>query len=55
LGGEPWPYLIANRRMPASIPENCEGVIFMAFFLLGLIGWALFYPRLDGYLTSKKI
>jgi hypothetical protein len=32
-----------------------QGMIFMAFFLLGLIGWALFYPRLGGYLTRKNI
>ena len=31
-----------------------QGMIFLAFFLLGLIGWALFYPRLDGYLTRKR-
>ena len=32
-----------------------QGMIFIAFFFLGLIGWALFFPRLDGYLTRKKI
>ena len=30
-------------------------MIFLAFFLLGLIGWVLFYPRLDGFLTRRKI
>ena len=32
-----------------------QEIIFMAFFLFGLVGWALFYPRLDGYLARKKI
>jgi hypothetical protein len=54
-----WHYFLAEYLgWGESAPDwyfQLQGMIFMAFFLLGLIGWALFYPRLDGYLTRRKI
>jgi hypothetical protein len=54
-----WHYFLAEYLdWGDSAPDwyfQVQGMIFMAFFLLGLIGWAFFYPRLDGYLTRKKI
>ena len=50
--------LLKNREYFHALSERIRDArtqIFMAFFLLGLIGWPLFYPRLDGYLTRKKI
>ena len=31
-----------------------QDIIFLTFFFLGLIGWALFNPRLELYLTRKN-
>jgi hypothetical protein len=54
-----WHYFLAvHLDWGDSAPDwyfQVQGMIFLAFFLLGLIGWILFYPRLDGYLTRKKI
>ena len=54
-----WHYFLAvHLGWEDSAPDwyfQVQGMVFLAFFLLGLIGWLLFYPRLDGYLTRKKI
>ncbi len=54
-----WHYFLAvHLDWGDSAPDwyfQVQGLIFLAFFLLGLIGWFLFYPCLDGYLTRKKI
>ena len=54
-----WHYFLAvHLSWGDSAPDwyfQVQGMIFMAFFLLGLVGWAIFYPRLDGYLTRKKL
>jgi hypothetical protein len=54
-----WHYFLAEYLAWGDSAPNwyfqVQGIIFTAFFLLGLIGWVLFYPRLDGYLTRKHI
>ena len=54
-----WHYFLAEYLgWGDSAPDwyfQVQGMIFMAFFLLGLIGWAVFYSRFDGYLTRRKI
>jgi len=54
-----WHYFLAEYLgWGDSAPDwyfQVQGMIFMAFFLLGLIGWSIFYSRFDGYLTRRKI
>ena len=54
-----WHYFLAEYLgWGDSAPDwyfQVQGMIFLVFFLLGLFGWAILYPRLDGYLTRKKI
>lgn len=54
-----WHYFLAvHLGWGDSAPDwyfPIQGLIFAAFILLGLIGWALFSPRLDDYLTRKRL
>ena len=54
-----WHYFLAvHLGWGDSAPDwyfQVQGMIFLTFFFFGLIGWVLFYPRLDGYLTRNKI
>jgi hypothetical protein len=56
-----WHYFLAvNLGWGDSAPDwhfRLQEIVFLFILLIGLIGWAVLYPRLDGFLTgigSKK-
>lgn len=53
-----WHYFLAvTLGWGDSAPDwyfRWQGEIFVVIFFLGLAGWAIFYPRLGGYLAREK-